>query len=229
MQNMSKRVVVHHLYPLLALCVLSLIGASPTVTVMDNSRSVNTGSQKSFPPGKNMSSTPPTIHPLTSMLPPDTPALEFCFEIKLTFSRIDMLRDLPSGIGRGAVYVDGGTVRGPRLNGRVIEHSGGDWATFRSDDVLETDARYMLEADDGTHILMRNRGFLWGRTPDVLGRIQAWMFQDGDPVDASEFYLRASPSFEVERGPHDWLTKHIFVGIGTRQRNGNTIRYYAVM
>jgi len=176
-----------------------------------------------------MSTAPDTMSPFAAVSTPDAPVLEFCFEITLTFSRIDTLRDLPSGIGRGAVYIDGGTVRGPRLNGRVIELSGGDWAAFRPDDVLETDARYMLEADDGTHILMRNRGFLWGRTPDVLGRIQDWMFRGGPPVDAGEFYLRASPSFEVERGPHDWLTRHIFIGIGTRQREGNTIRYYALL
>jgi len=187
------------------------------------------GGQGGLIQGSVMSSTSYLPSPFTGVSAPDAPVLEFCFEVKLTFSRIDTLRELPSGIGRGAVYIEGGTVSGPRLNGRVIEYSGGDWAAFRPDEVLETDARYMLEADDGTHILMRNRGFLWGRTPDVLGRIQDWMFRDGPAVDASEFYLRAAPSFEVERGPHDWLTRHIFIGIGTRQRDGNTIRYYALL
>ena len=93
---------------------------------------------------------------------PDAPRLEFVFEIKLEFARHDTIKHMPSGAGRGFVYVDSGIVRGPRLNGRVMPLSGGDWALFRPDDVLATDARYMLEADDGTKILMYNRGYLWG-------------------------------------------------------------------
>jgi Protein of unknown function (DUF3237) len=160
---------------------------------------------------------------------PDDPRLEFVFEIALTFGEIEMLPALTSGFVRGAVYIADGTITGPRLQGRVIGGSGGDWAEFRPDGTVATDARYMLEADDGTHILMRNRGFLWGRTPDVMDRIRDWMFGDGPPVDASEFYLRAAPSFEVGPGPHDWLTRHIIVGVGTRQRLGNTIRYHALL
>ena len=95
--------------------------------------------------------------------------------------------------------------------------------------MLATDARYMLQADDGTKILMHNRGYLWGRQPDTIRRMQDWMFRDGPEVPFEEFYLRAAPSFEVSAGPHDWLMRHIFVGIGQRQREGNTIRYYALL
>ncbi len=87
----------------------------------------------------------------------------------------------------------------------------------------------MLEADDGTKILMYNRGFLWGHKPDTIKRMQDWMFRDGPEVHFEEFYLRASPSFETEKGPHDWLMRHIFVGIGQRQRDGNKIRYFALL
>lgn len=159
----------------------------------------------------------------------DDPRLEFCFEIRLTFARHDSIATMPSGAGRGFVYLEGGTIAGPRLNGRVLPFSGGDWALFRPDDVLATDARYMLEADDGTKILMHNRGYLWGRQPDTIRRMQDWMFRDGPEVPFEEFYLRAAPSFETEQGPHEWLMRHIFVGIGQRQRDGNTIRYYALL
>ena len=154
---------------------------------------------------------------------------EFVFEIRLFFTRIHTVGDMPSGAGRGAVYVDGGTVSGPRLNGKVLPGSGGDWALFRPDGVLATDARYMLEADDGTMILLHNRGYLWGRTPDVIPRIQDWMFRGGPKVPHSEFYLRSSPSFEVAKGKHDWLMRHAIIGIGERKRDGNLIRYFAVL
>jgi hypothetical protein len=157
------------------------------------------------------------------------PKLEFCFEVRLFFTRTHTVGDMPSGAGRGAVYVDGGTVTGPRLNGKALPGSGGDWALFRPDGVLQMDARYMLEADDGTPILLNNRGYLWGRTPGVIGRIQDWMFRGGPPVPPHEFYLRTTPSFEVRSGPHDWLMRHVFVGIGDRFADGNIFRYYAVL
>jgi hypothetical protein len=160
---------------------------------------------------------------------PDAVRVEFAFEITLVFGDIETLPELTRGFGRGAVYIAEGTVTGPHLSGRVIGGSGGDWAEFRPDGTVATDARYMIEADDGTRILMHNRGFLWGRTPDVLPRMREWMFGDGPQVDDSEFYLRAAPSFEVGPGPHDWLTRHVIVGIGSRQRLGNTFRYHAIL
>lgn len=155
--------------------------------------------------------------------------LEFVFQVRLWFTRVHHIPNMPTGAGRGAVYVDRGIVEGPRLNGKVLEGSGGDWALFRPDGVLATDARYMLQADDGTLILLHNRGYLWGRTPDVMPRIREWIFNGGPPVDHSEYYLRAAPTFEVEAGKHDWLMRHIIIGIGERKGDGNLIRYYAVL
>ena len=160
---------------------------------------------------------------------PTEAKLEFCFEVRLFFTRVHTIPNMPSGAGRGAVYVDGGTVKGPRLNGKALGGSGGDWSLFRPDGVLQMDARYMLEADDGTPILLYNRGYLWGRTPDVIPRIQDWMFRGGPPVPHQEFYLRSTPTFEVQAGPHDWLMRHVFVGVGDRYADGNIFRYFALL
>ena len=97
------------------------------------------------------------------------PHLEFAFEIKLRFADIQNIANMPSGAGRGAVYIAGGTISGPRLNRTVIERSGADWALFRPDSTLATDARYMLRADDGTLILMHNRGFCGAERQMSLG------------------------------------------------------------
>jgi hypothetical protein len=160
---------------------------------------------------------------------PTEARLEFCFEIKIAFANIQALGDMPSGAGRGAVYISGGTIDGPRLKGRVLKDSGGDWSLFRPDGVLAMDARYMLEADDGTLILLYNRGYLWGRSPDVMPRMRAWMFNGAPAVGFDEFYLRAAPTFEVAKGKHDWLMRHVFVGVGDRFVDGNIIRYFALL
>ncbi len=174
-------------------------------------------------------SQPLPFMPFSGSSTPTEPRLEFAFEISIQFARHDTIGQMPSGAGRGFVYIDGGRITGPLLNGRVLGSSGGDWAVFRPDDVLATDARYMLEADDGTKILMMNRGYLWGRQPDTIKRMQDWMFRNGPEVPFEEFYLRAAPQFETSRGPHEWLMRHVFIGIGQRQKEGNTIRYYALL
>lgn len=159
----------------------------------------------------------------------DNPALEFVFEIDLDFQRVHNIPNMPTGFGRGAVYVDSGRVSGPRLNGRVIPNSGGDWAMFRPDGTLSFDARYMIEEDDGSLILIRNNGFLWGRKPDTMERVREWIFHNGPPVPKDEYYLRASPTFEVQAGRHDWLTRHVIIGVGKRKQQGNVLRYYALL
>ncbi len=158
----------------------------------------------------------------------DNPHLEFVFECRLRFTRVQNIANMPSGAGRGAVYVDSGEFSGPRLNGKAVPNSGGDYSLFRPDDVLAFDARYMWEENDGTLIMVYNRGYLWGRTPDVMTRLRAWAFQGGPAVDHSEYYLRAFPTFEVEAGKHDWLMKHVIIGVGERLADGNRIRYYAL-
>ena len=108
--------------------------------------------------------------------------------------------DVHNGGFRSAVLVDEGTFEGPRLRGRAIPNSGGDYAHFRADDTAVFDARYLLEIDDGTMIYMQNRGFLWGRTPDAMTRLRAWAFEGGPPVPHEDYYLRAQPTFETPQG-----------------------------
>ena len=159
----------------------------------------------------------------------EEPRFEFVFEIRLHFTRIQNIQNMPSGAGRGAVYLDSGEIKGPRLNGKAVPNSGGDYALFRPDEVLALDARYMLEADDGTLIMLYNRGYLWGRKQDTMQRIRDWIFRSGPRVPFEDYYMRVFPTFEVETGPHDWLMRHAIVGIGQRENDGNRIRYYAML
>ena len=157
------------------------------------------------------------------------PELEFAFEVRLRFTRVQNIVSMPTGAGRGAVYVDSGELSGPNIKGKAVPNSGGDYALFRPDGVLAFDARYMLQEDDGTLILMQNRGYLWGRHPDTMQRLRDMAFAGGPTVDPADYYLRAAPTFEVQAGKHDWLMRHVFVGFGERKADGNLVRYFKVL
>ena len=92
--------------------------------------------------------------------------------------------------------------------------------------VLEAVGR--VHVCDGTMLYLQNRGFLWGRTPDAMLRLRAWAFEGGPPLPHEDHSLRAQPTFETPKGASDWLSKHVFVGIGERKPDGNLVRYYAV-
>ena len=115
------------------------------------------------------------------------------------------------------------------VNGKAVPNSGGDYALFRPDDVLSFDARYMLQEDDGTLIMIYNKGYLWGRYSDTMVKIRQWIFEKGPVVPETDYYLRAFPTFEVEKGKHDWLMRHVIIGVGKRKEAGNIVRYYALV
>ena len=98
-----------------------------------------------------------------------------------------------------------------------------DWALYRDDHTVGFDARYMLEADDGTPIYMMNRGYR--HAPPGRRRAQEAL----EPVEPSEYYMRIAPSFETPVGKHDWLTRTIIVGSAERRSDHSVFDYYAVL
>jgi len=157
------------------------------------------------------------------------PELELALEVKLKFSVLPKVENLPAGGARSAVKLESGSFKGPKLSGKAIASSGGDFAHFRPDGVIALDARYMLQEDDETPIMLTSRGYLWGNTPEVMerfGRI-AQGLSDED-VYPDEYYFRTLTTFEVPVGKHDWLARYSFVGSGERTKNGNIIRYFMV-
>ena len=155
---------------------------------------------------------------------PVKPTLEFVFRIRMELGIRQKLGPLPQGSVRGFVSAAGGAIEGPRLNGRVIPNSGGDWALYRDDHTVGFDARYMLEADDGTMIYMLNRGFRHAPA-ETAARMEAL-----DPtVDPSMYYMRVNPSFETPVGKHDWLTRTVIVGSARRNADHSIFDYYAVL
>jgi hypothetical protein len=150
----------------------------------------------------------------------DLPA-EFVFEV-----RADVAAPLvigPSSHGfRRVIPIVGGAFDGPRLRGRVVP-GGADWQFVRPDGVFELEARYTLEAEDGTLIQVVNHAMRHG-PPEVIERLLR-----GEPVPREAYYFRTVADFEAPIGPHDWLNKGVFVGIAERQATAAIVRFHLVL
>lgn len=152
------------------------------------------------------------------------PGLRFAFRIVLHFDDGPRLRFEPAHRSgrRGFVAVKGGEIEGPRLTGRVLPQSGGDWPRFWPGGLVEFEAHYQLEASDGTPIYIHNQGLAWVR-PEVLARMEA-----GEQVGPHETYCRVTPRFEVPAGPHEWLGRTVFLGTGERRGASSVFEYHEV-
>ena len=144
--------------------------------------------------------------------------LEYVFQIRIDFSeRVSF--QTPTG-RRAYVPAVSGVIEGPRLQGRVVPHSGADFAANG-----RLNAHYMLQASDGAMIYINNTGYLYAADNKPIDRNDpSW---GGD----REFYFRLTPVFDTPVGPHDWLTRTVIVGTGKRHANpDNTIfTYYAML
>lgn len=155
---------------------------------------------------------------MTSALP--DPVLEPAFEV-----RVEM--EPPVRIGTGPreqlhfVAITGGTVSGPRFRGTVLP-GGGDWYVDR-DGVVELDARYLIQHEDGTVVDVVNRGY-WHADPATTTRLDA--FED---VDERDYYYRTSPQFRTDAPQHAWMARTVFVGLARQEGRTICIRFFSVV
>ncbi len=154
---------------------------------------------------------------------PFAPTLEHAFTISIELAGLQWIKPTAIGATRAAVYAASGTVEGPRLNGRVIPMSGGDFPLVRPNGVIDFDARYLLEADDGAVIYLQNRGYRWG-SEEAMAKMSR-----NEPVEPHEYYMRAIPKFEAPDGPHEWMNRHVFVGVAEKSPGANRIHYFVVL
>jgi len=152
------------------------------------------------------------------------PVLEHAFTISIDLTEPYWIRPPARGDMRAAIHAAAGTVEGPRLNGRVIPMSGGDYPLVRPNGVIDFDARYLLEADDGAIIYLQNRGYRWARSPEIAERMRR-----NEPVDPADYYMRVSPTFDVPEGPHEWMARHVFVGVAEKIPKANRIHYFVLL
>jgi len=147
------------------------------------------------------------------------PGLEYVFELRVAV-------DEPIRVGRTAsedlnvTPIVGGSIAGPRLNGRVLP-IGADWWVTRGE-TTQLDARYVVEAADGAAIDVVNRGY-WHAGESVESRLRA-----GEQVSEAELYYRTAFVFQTGAEAHRWLTEAQFVGYARPEPGHVCIRVYRV-
>lgn len=151
------------------------------------------------------------------------PRLDYAFTISIELAGLHWVTPTALGDTRAAIYAASGKIEGPRLQGIVVPMSGGDFPLQRPNGVIDFDARYLLQADDGAIIYMQNRGYRWARSAEIAERMAR-----NEPVGADDYYMRVTPKFDAPTGPHDWMTRHIFLGVAEKIPNANRIHYFVV-
>jgi len=140
----------------------------------------------------------------------EQPLLEFCFRISVDVTGgMKELGKTSKGIRR-IIPITGGSFEGPNIKGKVVA-GGYDWQIVRSDDVVELEARYVLQTNEGDLITVVNTGLRHG-PPEVMQRLAK-----GEEVDPSEYYFRSIPLFETGNPKHAWLMQSVFIANGIRK------------
>jgi Protein of unknown function (DUF3237) len=154
---------------------------------------------------------------LTELTPP---RLVFAFELRARVGDPVEVGQVTHG-RRRIIGIEGGTVKGPMLNG-TVPVGGADWQVIQQDGFTELDTRYTIETDKGDVIYVQNPGI---RTapPEVMQKLLA-----GQIVDPKLVYFRTQPRFETSAPDLQWLAKSLFVGVGERFPNEVVIRFFKV-
>jgi len=142
------------------------------------------------------------------------------FTIDAELAAIMNLGRTPYG-ERRIIDIVGGTVRGRKLNGRILP-GGADWQIVRGDGAVDIKARYTIETDAGGRILVNSDGLRHG-PPAVLERLAR-----GDNVDPALYYFRTVMRFETADPAVDWLNRILALARGQREANAVRLDVYEV-
>ena len=149
------------------------------------------------------------------------PALSHLCELFVELGKPMELGPAPRG-RRRIIPIIGGTVKGDRLKGRIMD-LGADWQTVFADGTAELDTRYSMQTHDGAIIDIRNFGYRHG-PPDVLAALGR-----GELVDPSLYSMRTHPRFETGDPRYEWLNRLIAIGTGVREPAAVRVSVFEVL
>jgi hypothetical protein len=151
------------------------------------------------------------------------PVLEtkYVFTVTANIGGVTSAGDIGSGVRR-IIPITGGEVKGEGINGKVCAF-GADFQIIRPNELIELEARYAFETDDGAVVYVENRGIRFGPV-DLLLKLKR-----GEPVDPKLIYFRTVPKFETGAEKYRWLMEHIFVASAARHADRVVIDVHMVL
>ena len=139
---------------------------------------------------------------------PAPPPLRFVTRLTVHVGEPIDLGVLPTG-RRRVVPIVGGVAAGPGLSG-TIRAAGADTQTLRAPDVMDLDAHYLVDTDDGAVVEVRNRGVRVASPDDTAAVLR------GEPVPPDRVYFRTTPLLSSPHPDWAWLTRRVFVASARR-------------
>jgi Protein of unknown function (DUF3237) len=150
------------------------------------------------------------------------PTLEtkYVFTITVRIAEVTTAGDIGHGVRR-IIPIVGGEVRG-EINGKVLPF-GADFQIIRPNELIELEAKYAFETDDGAVIYVENKGIRFGPM-ELLQKLKR-----NEPVDPKLIYCRTVPKFETGAETYRWLMERLFVASVARHADRVVIDVFQVM
>src|SRR3954469_8807682 len=150
------------------------------------------------------------------------PALETKYVFTVTARIGDVVTAGETGIGiRRIIPIIGGEVSGA-ITGKVLPF-GADFQTIRPNELIELEAKYAFETDDGAVVYVENKGLRFGPV-ELLQKLKR-----GEAVDPKLIYFRTAPRFETGSEKYRWLMKTLFIGSAARHADRVVIDVHQVL
>ena len=151
------------------------------------------------------------------------PVLEtkYVFTITANIGAVTSAGEIGSGVRR-IIPITGGEVKGEGISGKVCPF-GADFQIIRPNELIELEARYAFETDDGAVVYVENKGLRFGPI-DLLQKLRR-----GEPVDPRLIYFRTVPKFETGAAKYRWLMENLFIGSAARHADRVVIDVHQVL
>ena len=145
----------------------------------------------------------------------------YVFTLTVRIADVTTAGDIGHGVRR-IIPIIGGEVRGEKVNGKVLPF-GADFQIIRPNELIDLEAKYAFETDDGAVVYVENRGIRFGPV-ELLQKLKR-----GEPVDPKLIYFRTVPRFETGHEKYRWLMQHIFVASAARHADRVVIDVHMVL
>ena len=145
---------------------------------------------------------------------------KYVFTITAHVGEATSAGDIGGGVRR-IVPILGGEVRG-EINGKFCA-AGADFQIIRPNELIELEAKYAFETDDGAVVYVENKGLRFGPV-ELLQKLKR-----GEPVDPNLIYFRTVPRFETGAEKYRWLMENLFIGSAARHADRVVIDVHQVL